>query len=201
VCPIDSRMQHMPTDSSLAGCFVILALVASACTSSPARVSVSPAPSTESERARFQLFTTDPALYDTSLHALERMQTAIGEPGLALAAPDVARDCEPYRDGCGFELSFDDLVYCHGDPEPALACTSLAGGGKTLGIAMQAELRGDELENRLVHELFHVITLNRARHSADGLFMEYSVGNERISTGTLESVCSHFPCETFNAEE
>ena len=180
---------------------MLLAMSVAACTSSPPSVGYSLEPSTESEPERFQLFTTDPALYDTALRALSRIQTAIGEPGLALAAPDVARGCEPYLDGCGFEVSFDDVVYCHGDPEPALACTSLAGGGKTLGIAMHAELSGEELENRLVHELFHVITLNRAEHSADGLFMEYSVGNERISSGTLESVCSQFPCETFNAEE
>lgn len=180
---------------------MVLALAAPGCTSSPARMSYSLEPSTEGEQERFQLFTRDPALYDTSLRALSRIQAAIGEPRVALAAPEVASGCEPYRDGCGFELSFDDVVYCHGAAEPALACTSLAGGGKTLGIAMQAELSGGELENRLVHELFHVITLNRAEHSADGLFMEYSVGNERISAGTLESVCSHFPCETFNAEE
>jgi hypothetical protein len=158
-------------------------------------------PSGEGAQDRFELFTRDPALYDTSLRALQRIQGAIGEPGLVLADPDVATGCEPYRDGCGFELSFDDVVYCHGNPEPALACTSLAGGGKTLRIEMQAELSGDELENRLIHELFHVITLSRARHSADGLFMEYSVGDERISAGTLESVCAHFPCERFIVED
>jgi hypothetical protein len=164
-------------------------------------MSYSLSPSTESDQQGIQLFTRDPALYDTSLRALSRIQTAIGEPGLVLTDPDLAGDCEPHRDGCGFELSFDDVVYCHGDAEPALACTSLAGGGKTLRVEMQAELRGDELENRLVHELFHVITLNRAKHAADGLFMEYSLGTERISAGTLESVCNQFPCETFNVEE
>jgi hypothetical protein len=148
-----------------------------------------------------ELFTRDPELHAAAQRALGRIQTAIGEPGLSLAAPDVAADCEPYRDGCGFELSFDDVVRCHGSSEPALACTSLAGGGKTLGIEMQAELRGEELDNRVIHELFHVITLNRAEHSVDGLFMEYSVGDERISAGTLESVCAHFPCETFVVEQ
>lgn len=180
---------------------MVLAVSVSACTSSPARMSYSLEPSAESDPYRFQLFTRHPALYEASLGALRRIQTAIGEPGLSLAAPEVAAGCEPYRDGCGFELSSEDVVRCHGNPEPALACTSLAGGGKTLGIAMQAELRGDELENRVIHELFHVITLNRARHSADGLFMEYSVGHERISPSTLEAVCAHFPCETFVVEE
>lgn len=164
-------------------------------------MSYSLTPSAENDPSGLQLFTRDPALYDASLRALQRIQAAIGEPGLSLAAPEVAAGCEPHRDGCGFELSSDDVVRCHGNPEPALACTSLAGGGKTLGVTMHAELSGDELENRVIHELFHVITLNRAKHSADGLFMEYSVGHERISPGTLESVCAHFPCEAFIAEE
>ena len=151
--------------------------------------------------ARFALFTRDPALYAAALRAQQRMTDAVGETGLALAAPDVAATCQPFAASCGFELAFDDVVYCLGDPDPALACTSQGGGGKALGIQLQASLDGEELDNRLIHELFHVITFNRAPHSRDGLFMEYSVGNERISEGTLDAVCAHFSCSRFVVEE
>jgi len=92
-------------------------------------------------------------------------------------------------------------VYCQGDPDPALACTSQGAGGKALGVAMQADLLGEELDNRLIHELFHVITYNRAPHAVDGLFMEYTVGTEPISAGTLNAVCDHFACRRFVVEE
>src|SRR5688572_3372110 len=182
----------------------LLALPLAACTSSPTVVQYSATPSepAESEVApRFELFTHDARLHESALRAQQRIANAVGDTGITLAAPDGAEHCRPFQPGCGFELSFADVVYCPGDPDPALACTSQGVGGTTVGIEMQASLAGEELDNRLIHELFHVITLNRAPHATDGLFMEYSVGDERISEGTLHSVCRHFPCSRFVIEE
>jgi hypothetical protein len=181
------------------------ALTLAACSSSPAEMRYSEAAIAAEEAAdatpRFALFTKDLALYEATLRAQQRMTAAIGQTGLALADPEMAATCHSFEGSCGFELAFDDVVYCLGDPEPALACTSQGGGGKALGIQVQASLAEDELDNRLIHELFHVITFNRAPHARDGLFMEYSFGNERISEGTLDSVCAHFSCSQFVVEE
>jgi hypothetical protein len=183
------------------GCAIALSLLASACTSSPPVMRYSESVPESEEASRFEFFTRDPALYQSALRAQQRIEGAIGEPGLVLSSLGSAEACEPLQPGCGFELSSRELVYCQGDPEPALACTSQGAGGQSLGIALQAGLSGDQLDNRLIHELFHVITWNRAPHSADGLFMEYSLGTERISTGTLDSVCEHFDCGRFVVEE
>jgi hypothetical protein len=152
-------------------------------------MSYSQDPSALDDAGGFAFFSDDLRLQQAAQRAQRRIETAIGPSGLVLA------------EASGFRLSFADAVYCFGNPDPALACTSTAGGGKTLAIQMQAELSGDELDNRLIHELFHVITRNQAQHSPDGLFMEYSVGDERITRSTLESVCAHFPCATFVLEE
>lgn len=181
------------------GCAI--ALLASACTSSPPEMRYSQEAPVAEEQPRFELFTRDPALYQSALRARQRIEAAIGEPGLVVADLDTAEGCESLQPGCGFELSSRELVYCLGDPEPALACTSQGAGGQALGIALQAELSGEQLDNRLIHELFHVITYNHAPHSVDGLFMEYSLGTERISAGTLDSVCEHFDCGRFVVEE
>ena len=195
-------MQHnartIPLRAHLA---LACALLASACSSSPASVSYSEAGLEQGGAPQVEFFTRDPALYGAALRAQERIQAAIGDPGLTLADPDRAAQCESSKDGCGFELSFQPVVYCQGNPDPALACTSQGAGGVTLGVAMQADLSGDQLDNRLIHELFHVITWSRAPHSVDGLFMEYSIGTERISTGTLDSVCGHFDCSRFVVED
>jgi hypothetical protein len=195
-------MQHSARVSQIcAGLALFGALLASACSSSPVLVGYSEDLPEQGAAARFELFTRDPVLYQAARRAEQRIQAAIGDPGLSIAEPDQAGQCESSLEGCGFELSFQDVVYCHGDPDPALACTSQGAGGGTLGVAMQAQLSGDELDNRLIHELFHVITWNHAPHSVDGLFMEYSIGTERISTGTLDSVCGHFDCSRFVVEE
>ncbi|MEO8182445.1 MAG: hypothetical protein ABI895_26715 [Deltaproteobacteria bacterium] len=181
--------------------WLALALSVCGCTASAPAMKYSQSAPGEGEAARLPLFTQEPRLYDAALRALQRIQAAIGASGLALADASAASGCEPFEPGCGFELSSKDAVYCLGNPDPARACTSFGGSGKTLGIALQAELRGDELDNRLLHEFFHVITLDRAEHSRDGLFMAYSEGNERLSTGTLEAVCAHFACTRFVVEE
>jgi hypothetical protein len=180
-------------------CQLPLALVA--CGASPEVMHYSQDTVAAEAAPRFELFTTDARLQESAVRARQRIADAIGEPALALAEPDAAELCQPFEPGCGFELRFDDVVYCAGDPDPALACTSQGVGGKTLGIAMQATLAEEELDNRLIHELFHVITWNRAPHSLDGLFMEYSLGDERISAGTLTSVCDHFACSRFVIED
>jgi len=205
-------MQHERQTLTLArGCLVaqrglwaatVLALSGAACTSSSPVVmtyKLEPAPS--DDPVGFELFTTEPLLHAAAVQSLERIRLATGESPLVLAEPARAATCQAFQAGCGFELSFADVVYCLGDPEPALACTSQGARGKTLRVQMQAALSGRELENRLIHELFHVITLNHAPHSADGLFMEYSLGTERISQSTLESVCEHFACSQFQVEE
>lgn len=178
-----------------------LALVLAACTSSTAVQLSESSAELGTGSAGFALFTRDPRLQAAATRAQQRMAHAIGEPGIVLAEPDAAARCQQPRTGCGFELAFADVVYCPGDPDPALACTSQGLGGTTLGIEMQASLAGDELDNRLIHELLHVITLNRAPHSRDGLFMEYTVGDERISEGTLAAVCAHFSCTRWVAED
>lgn len=192
-------MPHSVTISSLSVCQLLLALVA--CSPSSELMQLSEDKVAAEAAPRFELFTTDARLHDSALRARQRIADAIGEPALVLAEPDAAALCQPFEPGCGFELRFDDVVYCAGDPDPALACTSQGVGGKTLGIAMQATLAEQELDNRLIHELFHVITWNRAPHSVDGLFMEYSLGDERISGSTLTSVCEHFACSRFVVED
>jgi hypothetical protein len=195
-------MQHTARKSRIcAGLAFSSALLAGACSSSPALVGYSEDAPERGTEPRFEFFTPDPVLYQAALRAQDRIQAAIGDPGLVIAEPDRAAQCQSSPEGCGFELTFQDVVYCHGDPDPALACTSQGAGGSTLGVAMQADLSGDELDNRLIHELFHVITWNRAPHSVDGLFMEYSIGTERISAGTLDSVCGHFDCSRSVVEE
>jgi hypothetical protein len=180
----------------------VLALSGAACTSSaPVVMTYHLEPAPPDDPGGFAFFTTDPRLHAAALPSLERIRVATGESALVLAGPERAATCQAFQAGCGFELSFADVVYCFGDPEPALACTSQGLGGKTLRVQMQAELSGGELENRLIHEFFHVITRNQAPHSADGLFMEYSVGTEGISQSTLESVCEHFACSQFRVEE
>lgn len=149
----------------------------------------------------FRSFTRDPVLHAAATRAIERIENAIGQPRLELVDMERAGSCTSLAPGCGFELSFAPVVYCFGDPEPAMACTALGPRGVTLGVELQASLQGEELENRLIHEFFHVITFDRAQHSEDGLFMEYSVGDERITASTLEAVCAHFPCTTFVVEE
>lgn len=190
--------QHSP--SLLRTCPLLLLLVA--CTHSPpeAHLSLSNA-ELEASPEHFALFTHDPRLQSAASRAQQRIAGALGDPRIVLAEPEVAARCQPSRAGCGFELSFADVVYCPGDPDPALACTSQGVGGTTLGIELQASLAGEELDNRVIHELLHVITLHRAPHSRDGLFMEYSAGDERISEGTLEAVCAHFGCTRLVAEE
>jgi hypothetical protein len=195
-------MQHTARTTRFGAAWALsFALLASACSASPALVSYSEDVPEQAVEPRFEFFTRDPALYRAALRAQERIQAAVGDPGLVIAPPGRAEQCESSQQGCGFELSFQDVVYCHGDPDPALACTSQGAAGSTLGVAMQSHLSGDELDNRLIHELFHVITWNRAPHSVDGLFMEYSIGTERISAGTLDSVCEHFDCSRFVVEE
>jgi hypothetical protein len=194
-------MQYKKTTQPLAVAGIALGLLASACGSTPAKMQLSEGAEESEAAPRFEFFTREPALYEAALRAQERIQAAIGDPGLVIADPERAERCESQQQGCGFELSSRDVVYCQGDPDPALACTSQGAGGATLGMALQAHLGGDELDNRLIHELFHVITWNRAPHSVDGLFMEYSIGTERISTGTLDSVCGHFDCSRFVVEE
>lgn len=149
----------------------------------------------------FRTFTRDPVLHAAAARAIARIEDAIGQARIELIDIDRAAACAPLAGECGFELSFAPVVYCFGDPEPAMACTALGPRGVTLGVELQASLQGEELENRLIHEFFHVITFDRARHSDDGLFMEYSVGDERITASTLEAVCAHFPCTTFIVEE
>jgi len=194
-------MMYSATTKVFLRCVIALPLLASACTSSPPAMRYMQSAPESEETARFEFFTREPALYQSALRAQQRIEAAIGEPRLALAPLDSAEGCEAFRPGCGFELSSRELVYCQGDPEPALACTSQGAGGQALGIALHAELSGDQLDNRLIHELFHVITWNLAPHSVDGLFMEYSLGTERISAGTLDSVCEHFDCGRFVVEE
>ena len=195
-------MQHTARTTRVgAGLALCCALLAGACSASPALVGYSEDGPEQAVEPRFQFFTRDPALYRATLRAQERIRAAVGDPGLLIADPERAEQCQSSQKGCGFELSFQEVVYCHGDPDPALACTSQGAGGTTLGVAMQAELTGDELDNRLIHELFHVITWNRAPHAVDGLFMEYSLGTERISASTLDSVCGHFECSRFVVEE
>jgi len=195
-------MQHeLLTRARLAFSALVLTLLALACTSAPATVAYSQELSAQTAAPGIELFSNEPRLYQAALRSLERIEAAVGSSGLVLAAPSVAARCAPFQAGCGFELSFAEQVYCFGDPDPALACTSLGGGGKTLRVQMQADLTGDELDNRLIHELFHVATLDQAPHSLDGLFMAYSVGDERITQSTLESVCSHIACEKFVVEE
>jgi hypothetical protein len=194
-------MQYKATLELRAVYGIALGLFGIACGSAPAQVQLGEHDEAADTAPRIEFFTRDAALYQAALRAQGRIQAAIGDPGLVIAEPDHAQRCESQQQGCGFELSFRDEVYCQGNPDPALACTSEAAGGATLGVAMQSQLSGDELDNRLIHELFHVITLNRAPHSVDGLFMEYSVGTERISTGTLDSVCGHFGCSRFVVEE
>jgi hypothetical protein len=194
-------MQYVETAKALVAGGIALGLFASACGSPPEQMQLSEGAEESQPAPQFELFTRDPALYQAALRARDRIQAAVGDPGLAIAAPDRAEQCESLQKGCGFELSLRELVYCQGDPDPALACTSQGAGGATLGVAMQADLNGDELDNRLIHELFHVITWSRAPHSVDGLFMEYSIGTERISAGTLDSVCAHFDCSRFVVEE
>jgi hypothetical protein len=171
-----------------------------ACGTSPTVVQYSASAAAEPETS-FAFYTADPVLYDAALRAQRRMEGAIGETGLVLADPGTAASCQPFQAGCGFELGFADVVLCRGNPDPALACTNQGARGKTLGVELQASLAGEELDNRLIHELFHVITFSRAPHSRDGLFMEYSVGDERISEGTLDAVCAHFSCSQFVTEE
>jgi len=194
-------MQYKATPGLCAVYGIALAFLGSACGSAPAQMQLGEHGEAADAAPRIEFFTHDPALYQAAVRAQDRIQAAIGDPGLLIAEPDLAERCEPQQQGCGFELSFRDEVYCQGNPDPALACTSEAAGGATLGVAMQARLSGDELDNRLIHELLHVITLNRAPHSVDGLFMEYSLGTERISAGTLDSVCEHFDCSRFVVEE
>ena len=193
-------MQHEIIGNRLAVSVLALALPAFACASPPATMAYSQELSAETEPSGFEVFTNDPRLYEAALRSLPRIDAAIGTSGLVLAEPAAAARCAPFLPGCGVELSFAELVYCLGDPDPALACTSFGGGGKALGIKMQVKLAGDELDNRLIHEFFHVITRDQAPHSRDGLFMAYSVGDERITRSTLESVCSHFACEEFVVE-
>jgi hypothetical protein len=184
-----------------------LALWLAACTNSPVVVRYDDSLQTEvqaaaaAEQPQFELFTTDPRLYQAALRARERISAALGESGIALADLDTAARCRAFQPGCGFPLEFADVVYCYGNPDPALACTSQGVGGTALSVRLQTALAGAELDNRLIHELFHVITLNSAPHSLDGLFMEYSVGDERISQSTLSSVCDHFACSRFVLEE
>jgi len=194
-------MQYSTATKVFKGYAIAVSLLASACSSSPPVMRYSESVPVAEDAPRLEFFTRDPALYQSALRAQQRIEAAIGDPGLVLASLDSAERCEPFEVGCGFELSSRELVYCQGDPEPALACTSQGAGGQSLGIALQAELSGAQLDNRLIHELFHVITWNRAPHSVDGLFMEYSLGTERISTGTLDSVCEHFDCGRFVVEE
>jgi hypothetical protein len=194
-------MQHEELNGAFARFWLVLGLLASACGSAPAKMEFSAGSEESGQGPRFQLYTRDPVLYEAAVRARQRIELAIGEPGLVIADPDRAQHCQSLQEGCGFELSLREVVYCQGDPEPALACTAQGAGGTTLGVAMQADLSGDELDNRLIHELFHVITRSRAPHSVDGLFMEYSLGTERISTGTLDSVCAHFECSRFVVEE
>jgi len=196
----ESLMQH-ERNANTGFRWLALALSVSGCAASAPVTSLSQSAPSEDETARLPLFTQEPLLYDAALRALQRIDAAIGDSGLALADASAAAGCKPFEPGCGFELSSKDTVYCLGNPDPARACTSFGGSGKALGIALQAELLGDELDNRLVHELFHVITLDRAEHSRDGLFMAYSLGNERLSSGTLEAVCAHFACTRFVIEE
>ena len=192
---------HQEFSANIAARLLALAYLVCACTSTAPLPSDGQDASAESGSARFELFSREPLLYEAALRAVQRIEAAIGDSGIALTDFDTTTGCEPFDHGCGFELSSADTVYCFGNTDPARACTSFAGGGKVIGIAMQSELRGDELDNRLIHELFHVITRNRAEHSVDGLFMEYSVGTERISQSTLESVCEHFACSQFLVEE
>lgn len=180
---------------------VWLVLVLGACTSATAVQLSESSTELEASSGRFALFSRDPRLQAAATRAQQRLADAIGEPGLVLAGPDAAARCQPAQAGCGFELAFADVVYCPGDPDPALACTAQGAGGATLGIEMQAALAGDELDNRLIHELLHVITQHRAPHARDGLFMAYTLGNERLSAGTLEAVCAHFSCTRLVAEE
>jgi hypothetical protein len=194
-------MQYIEQAKVIVACGIALGLLVSACGSEPAQMHFSDSAEAAGDIPQLEFFTHDPALYQAALRAQERIQAAIGDPGLVIAAPARAEPCQSLQKGCGFELSFRDVVYCLGDPDPALACTSQGAGGATLGVAMQADLKGDELDNRLIHELFHVITRNQAPHSVDGLFMEYSIGTERISSGTLDSVCGHFDCSRFVVED
>ncbi|MEY4547105.1 MAG: hypothetical protein RL685_3300 [Pseudomonadota bacterium] len=172
-----------------------------ACTTSAPVMGYSEAIAAAEATPGFALFTSDPVLQEAALRAQQRIEAAIGDTGLTLAAPDTAAACQPFDAGCGFQLRFDEVVHCQGDPAPALACTAQGTGGSTLGVKLQATLAGEELDNRLIHELLHVITWNRAPHASDGLFMEYSVGDERITEGTLDAVCAHFSCSRFVAEE
>lgn len=192
-------MQSFRFDLELTGLLAAAAL-AVACSSSAPPMSYDEQAASEGDPSEFRLFTNEPRLYAAALRSVQRIEAAIGPSGLSVAEPEVAARCSPFQAHCGFELSSAEMVYCLGDPDPALACTSFAGAGKTIGIEMQADLAGDELENRLIHEFFHAITLDRAPHSVDGLFMQYSLGSERISRSTLESVCEHFPCENFVVE-
>jgi hypothetical protein len=148
----------------------------------------------------FEFFTTSPVLYDSAARAIQRIEAAVGDSGLDLVNAADARECTSLLEGCGFELSFAPVVQCFGDPDPARACTSPGARGTTLAVKMQSEMRGDELDNRLIHELFHVITRDRAEHSVDGLFMQYTVGDEPITSGTLEAVCASFECTEFRVE-
>lgn len=193
-------MQHHAASRSRARALSLLlaALALCACSPSPPLVQYSEA--VAAAEAGFALFTTDPLLHEAALRARRRMTDAIGETGLTLASPELAPSCQPFQGSCGFELAFADVVYCRGDPHPALACTAQGARGAALGIKVQASLAGVELDNRLIHELFHVITFNRAPHARDGLFMEYSFGDERISEGTLEAVCAHFSCSHWAPE-
>ncbi len=179
----------------------VMALLLAACSSSAPVVRYDEASSTAELAPSFALFTRDAVLYEAAQRAQSRIEAALGHSRLALAEPQSATSCQPFQASCGFEVAFDEVVYCHGSSEPALACTAQGARGKALGIKLQASLSGEELDNRLIHELFHVITLNRARHSRDGLFMEYTFGHERITQGTLEAVCEHFSCSHMTEEE
>jgi hypothetical protein len=192
-------MQYSAPSRALAGCQ--LAFVLSACAAPAPAVSYGEASASVDVTPHFALFTVDPVLQESTLRARQRITAAIGETGLTLADANTAAGCRPFQGDCGFELAFAEVVYCRGNPDPALACTAQGGGGKALGIELQASLAGAELENRLIHELFHVITFNRAPHASDGLFMEYSFGGERLSESTLGAVCAHFACSRFVAEE
>jgi hypothetical protein len=194
-------MQHDTDATKFVTWLLALALPALACSSSPRSMSYSQELSVDAEQDHIEFFTHDPRLYDAALRSVQRIESALGTSHLVLAEPTAAARCAPLQAGCGFELSFAQRVYCFGDPDPALACTSFGGGGKTLGVRLQSDLDGDELDNRLIHEFFHVITLDQAPHSVDGLFMAYSLGDERITRSTLECVCGHFPCQEFVVEQ
>ncbi|HWO14865.1 MAG TPA: hypothetical protein VNN80_35420, partial [Polyangiaceae bacterium] len=80
-------MQHTKTIGRVAAAGLASALLTSACSSAPTVMHYSETAGESDGAESLSFFTRDATLYQAALRAQQRIEAAIGEPGLVLSGP------------------------------------------------------------------------------------------------------------------